>query len=104
MKWKVEDRVLANWTHDEFWYPANIRAIDGERIYIQFDDGDKEWTTSNFLMEIDIEVGDRVYGRWKGGDYYYPGRIGDKKGEKIFIRYDDGDREWTNINMVRVTR
>lgn len=67
MKWKVNDRVLANWPHDVYWYPATIRNMDGDRYYIHFDNGDKEWTTSDYLMEIDIEVEYRVHYRWKGG-------------------------------------
>ena len=104
MNWEVGDRVLANWTHDEYWYPATIRTIDGERIYVRFDDGDKEWTTSKHLMDIDIEVGDRVHCKWKGGPNYYPGRVARKDGETIFVHYDDGDKEKTTTNMVRVTR
>jgi ribosomal protein L40E len=83
MQWKVGDRVLANWTHDEYWYPATIQTIDGERYYIRFDDGDKEWVTSDFLMRIDIEVGDRVHSRWKGGPYYYPGRVASKNSRAL---------------------
>jgi hypothetical protein len=104
MQWKVEDRVLANWTHDDYWYPATIKSMDGERIYVHFDDGDKEWTTSDHLMSIDIEVGDRVHGRWNGGPIYYAGRVAQQEGEKIYIEYEDGDEEWTTISSVRVTR
>jgi hypothetical protein len=71
MQCQIGNRVLANWTHDSYWYPATVQNIEGERIYIRFDDGDKEWTTFDHLMKIDIEVGDRVQCRWKGGAYYY---------------------------------
>lgn len=104
MQWRVGDRVLANWSHDEYWYPATIRTIDGERFYIRFDDGDKEWVASDRMMYIDIEVGDRVHCRWKGGPYYYPGRVARQEGENIFVHYDDGDKERTTISFVRVTR
>ena len=104
MQWQIGNRVLANWTHDLYWYPATIQSIDGERIYIHFDDGDKQWTTSDHLMNIDIEIGDRVHCRWKGGPYYHPGRVAQKQGEKIYVHYDDGDKEWTTISLVRVTR
>lgn len=104
MQWKIADRVLANWTHDVYWYPATIQSIEGERIYVHFDDGDKEWTTSDRLMNIDIEVGDRVHCRWKGGPYYYPGHVTHKEGERIHVHYDDEDKEWTTIACVRVTR
>ncbi len=104
MEWKVGDRVLADWTHDAYWYPATIRNVDGERFYIRFDDGDKEWVTSDRLMQIDIEVGDRVHCRWKEGAYYYPGRVASIDGERIHVHYDDGDKERTTISFARVTR
>ena len=104
MQWRVDDRVLANWKQDVYWYPATIQTIDGERIYVMFDDGDKEWTTSAHMMNIDIEVGDRVHCRWKGDPLYYSGRVAQKDGEKIYVQYDDGDSEWTTISFVRVTR
>lgn len=113
--WKVGDRVLANWSHDEYWYPATLRTVAGSRIYIRFDDGDKEWVTLDRLMSIDIEVGDDVLCKYKGGRYYYPAHILELEGEKICVQYeydkdespDDpsmGEKEWTTISAVRVTR
>lgn len=104
MQWEKGSRVLANWMHDLFWYPATVQDIEGERIYLRFDDGDKEWTTNDRLMKNDIELGDRVQCRWKGGPYYFIGHIAQKEGEKIYVYYDDGDKEWTTISCVRVTR
>jgi uncharacterized protein (DUF427 family) len=104
MQCQIGNRVLANWTHDSYWYPATVQNIEGERIYIRFDDGDKEWTTFDHLMKIDIEVGDRVQCRWKGGAYYYIGHVAQQQDEKIYVHYDDGDKEWTTISFIRVTR
>lgn len=103
--WNVGDRVLARWFHDPFWYPATIREVDGERYYVKFDDGDKQWTPAEFLTQIDIEEGDPVFGRWQAGPEYLPGRV-EQIGpeERIFVKYVDGDEEWTTISMVRVTR
>ena len=104
MNWKADDRALVKWRQDDFWYPATIQQVDGERLYVRFDDGDKEWTVPDHVMEIDIDVGDRVYGKWQEGNYYYPGKVAEKRGEEIYVHYDDGDKEWTTISMVRVTR
>jgi len=104
MNFWVNDRVLANWTQDEFWYPATITEVEGERFYVEFDDGDKEWITSDRLMSINIEVGARVYAKWQAGEEYYPGKVTEKNGEDIYVVYDDGDEEWTMISYVRVTR
>jgi hypothetical protein len=104
MKWKIGDRVLANWSHDEYWYPAFIRVVDGDHIQVHFDDGDKQTTTADRLMPLDIEVGDRVHCRWNGGSAYYAGRVARKEDEQIFVEYEDGDEEWTTISCLRVTR
>lgn len=102
MKWRIGDRVLAHWSHDSFWYPATVKKIEGERIYLRFDDGDKEWTHSEQLMKLEIKSGDRVYGRYKKGPAYYPGYIRNVQGEEIQVQYDDGDEEWTTLAMLRM--
>ena len=40
MNWKADDRALVKWSQDDFWYPATIQQVDGERLYVRFDDGD----------------------------------------------------------------
>jgi hypothetical protein len=112
---QVGDRVLANWSQDEYWYPATLRSIVGDRVYIRFDDGDKEWTTLDRLMPIDIEVGDAVLCKYQGGAYYYPARTLQIEGESIRVQYEYdetaspdepafGQEESTTISMIRVTR
>lgn len=60
-------------------------------------------TDENIVVE-NIEIGDRVYGNWKGKGYYYPGRIAGRREDRIYIHYDDRDKEWTTIGRVRVQR
>jgi hypothetical protein len=99
----VGERVLACW-YDLFWYPGVILSAEGKRVHIAFDDGDQALVTSDQIRELDISVGDRVFCRWKGGPQYFPGEVTEKDGERIHVRYDDGDEEWTSIRMVRVER
>jgi hypothetical protein len=102
-RFAVGDRVLARW-YDLFWYPGVILSAEGKRIHVTFDDGDQALVTSDQIRELDIGVGDRVFCRWKGGPQYYPGEVVKKEGERIHVRYDDGDEEWTSVRMVRVER
>jgi hypothetical protein len=99
----VGDRVLARW-YDLFWYPGVILSVEGKRIHIAFDDGDQALVTPDKVQELDIAVGDRVFCRLKGGPYYHPGEVVAQNGEKIHVRYDDGNDEWTSVRMVRVER
>jgi len=102
--WKVGEKLLVNWSHDKYWYPATIKKKDGQRYFVVFDDGDKEWTVPSHMIEEDIRVGDRVFGNWKKRKRYYPGRVTRRDGNKIHISYDDGDQENTTISFVRVLR
>jgi len=36
--------VLARWKMGSAYYPGTITEVDGERVHIYYDDGDKEWT------------------------------------------------------------
>lgn len=38
------DTVFALWS-DKRYYPGTIQKITGMAVYIQFDDGDKGWTS-----------------------------------------------------------
>jgi hypothetical protein len=97
------DRVLACW-YDLFWYPGVILSVEGKRVHVAFDDGDQALVTPDQVEGLDIGVGDRVFCRWKGGPQFYPGEVVQKEGERIHVRYDDGDEEWTSVRMVRVEK
>ena len=106
-KIKKDARFLAQWNHDEFWYPATVLDKDKEcetGIYVRFDDGDKQWCAEEQLLPIDIEVGDRVHARWNGEDEYFLARVTKVKDDKYALAYDDESEEWTTLSMMRVTR
>lgn len=45
----VGDRVQGNWKGQGKYYPGKIAKIAGGRYYIEYDDGDVEWTTADKL-------------------------------------------------------
>ena len=47
--YKVGDAVEGNWKGGGTWYPGKIGKVEGERYYIEYNDGDVEWTTSAFV-------------------------------------------------------
>lgn len=102
--WSVGQRVLAQWSPEKFFYPGVIRAEKAGKYLLEFDDGDQAWVTSRQIAVLDVGVGSRVFARWKGGPAYYPGKVTRQEREKILVRYDDGDEEWTTVSMVRVER
>ena len=100
-------RVLAQYTHDEFWYPATILSLVKDvdtKIYVRFDDGDKQWCTREMLLPIDIEEGDRVYAKWHGEEEWFPAHVDKAAGDKYVLKYEDGSEERMTVDMIRVTR
>ena len=45
--------------------------------------------------------GDWVLGNWRSGDYWFPGVVKNRVGDKITIAYDDGTHETVFSNQVR---
>jgi hypothetical protein len=102
--WKAGDRALAAFKHDIYWYPATVRKVEGERCYVAFDNGDKQWTAPDGLLELDVEAGDRVHCRHGSGDEYRAGRVSRCEAEKLLVHFEDGSEEWAEIGRCRVTR
>jgi len=95
------ERVLCE-DIDGFVYPAEIVSIEGDKILVQFLDGPERMLTPELIRRFDVKVGVAVECRWKGGQHYFPGKIGKLEGDRIYLNYDDGDEEWTNIRLLRL--
>ena len=104
VNWSIGQKVLAQWYPEVFFYPGTIKAAEGDKFHVQFDDGDQALVTPKQIAPLDIQVGSRVFARWKGGPAYFPGKVDQQDGSKIHIKFDDGDEEWTTISMIRVER
>jgi hypothetical protein len=96
----VGDRVLGQW-RDGLWYPATVRGVGGNGLRLAFDDGGAATVRPSQVRPVDWNVGTRVQCNWKGGGRYYPGIIGRKDGDQVFINYDDGGKELTTIGRCR---
>jgi hypothetical protein len=103
-RWIVGDRVLCKWSRDTYWYPGTIQALDGARLYVCFDDGDREWTTEDNVAVLDVAVGSRVFARFQRGPMFAPARVVRCHGERLSLAYDDGREEETTISFVRLLR
>jgi hypothetical protein len=100
--WKTGDRVLGKRAPESYWYPGTVRHIDGERLYVIFDDGEDALVLPEQLTPIKLQVGDRVATRLPTGRTYVPGQILASKGDELHIQYDSGEQEWTPISRVRL--
>lgn len=101
---RVGERILARWTEDNYWYAGAVESAEGGRYFVRFDDGDVAWTDASRMGPEDIQAGDKVFAKWKGGKRYFPGTVTSRGGETVSIRYDDGDEETTTLAALRVRR
>jgi hypothetical protein len=101
--WQAGHRVLASWV-DAYFYPGRIRQVQGAACEIAFDDGDVAWVHEANVRQLDIHLGSQVFCRFQGGPMYMPGSVEQQNGEKIRVKYENGEKEWTTISMVRVKR
>lgn len=96
------DRVLA-YDCDECVYPAEIVTIeDDDRIVVQYLDGPERMLTPELIRRFDVKPGLKVECRYSGGPNFFPGTLNKVEGERIHIKYDDGDDEWTSIRLFRI--
>ncbi len=100
MAWDQGDRVLGEW-NDGLWYPARITEVSGTKFKVNFDDGDVATLSAAKLRKINWIVGSPVQCNWKNQGKYYPGKISSQKGERVHIKYDDGDQENITISRCR---
>ena len=56
------------------------------------------------MRRPDIKLGSKVFCRFHAGPLFLPGSVNQQNGEKILVVYEDGEKEWTTISMVRVQR
>jgi hypothetical protein len=95
------DRVLGA-LPDGYLYPADLLISDSDRVVLQFLNGIQGAVTPELVSALSVETGMRVEGRWRGGQEYFPGEIDRLKGERLHVRYDDGDEEWTTVRLIRI--
>lgn len=96
------DRILAL-DCDLYVYPAEIVAIqDEQRIIVQYLDGPERMLTPELIKKFDLRVGMKIETRWSGGPHFFPGTLAKIEGERIFVKYEDGDEEWTSIRLFRI--
>ncbi|MEM7102733.1 MAG: hypothetical protein AAF502_06310 [Bacteroidota bacterium] len=108
----IGDKVRARWLKSSTWYNGKIGDYKDGQYFIKYDDGDEEWTTIEYIEllnrpgkssdEKSFSLGDRIKARWKGGSTFYNGKIAKIKGSQYFIKYDDGDEEWTTAEFIEL--
>ncbi len=108
----VGDYVDFRWLGSTEIYKGWIVERRGNRLRIEAEDGTEEWTTVGKCRRLtdpdedggafpEVAVGDRVDCRYQGGRKHFPGKITDRRGNRILVDYDEGSREWTSPRLCR---
>jgi PAS domain-containing protein len=105
--WHPGARIDAVWSGNGQWYAATILDISDRRVAVRFDDGIEEETeTARCRMPwagpVAVEPGQRVLGRWRGGDHWFPAVVRGVGDGIVALDYDDGDREEVPADAVRL--
>lgn len=97
----VGDWVLGNYKNAGYWFPGVIEKLQGDKITIRYDDGDRESVSISAVRPYNWRIGMKVECNYKGVGDWYRGTISSLAGEKIGIAYDDGDKETTKTGRCR---
>jgi len=78
MAYQKEERVLADWLEDNYYYPAIITDIrnHNKEFYLKFFKGDRHWINKAKIHPYDLEEGEIVKFRMRGTtDFDYRGKV-----------------------------
>ncbi|OBZ92027.1 hypothetical protein ADU59_28985 [Pararhizobium polonicum] len=95
------DWVLGNYKGAGYWFPGIAEKVQGGKVTIRYDDGDRETVGLNAVRPYDWMIGTKVECNYKNAGNWYAGTIASLAGEKIGIAYDDGDKETTKTGRCR---
>lgn len=84
------------------WYAGYLNKIEKTLVDIQLSIGSSVRVGLDNIRPLKISVNDRVFARWQGGPVLYTGKAAKVEGDRVFIEYDDGDKEWTTSILVNV--
>ncbi|MGF1578346.1 MAG: hypothetical protein ACFCD0_03165 [Gemmataceae bacterium] len=112
--------VLARKKMGLTFYPGKVLEVEEDELLVEFEDGDKEWTTtaaiqipcqprgngakqtkvaSHMAFLEHLEEGDRVWAPWTS-DVLFVGTVYDIREEEILIDFDNGEQGWVLPNQL----
>jgi hypothetical protein len=100
--WNLGERCFARSRTDGCYYAAIIQQEVGSEFQVRLDSGEEVWVDAQSLASAELPVGTRVQARWKGGSVYFHGKVMQRNADGVYIHYDDGDQEWTILEMLRL--
>jgi hypothetical protein len=126
-KFNTGDLVTVNWNGQgkDFYNGKIVKTdqFDANRYFIEFESIQSAWinakqitkrstnTTNTSSTNVtsaaateSLSIGDKVTANWKNSGKWFPGKIekiDEKDSNRFFIKYDDGDQEWTTSDKIK---
>jgi hypothetical protein len=90
---RIGTRVYGNWRGKGVHYPGTITLVEGERVRVQYEDGDQETTSLGKLKIVPGTIdhacveGEAIFAALDpGGVFYHPGTVRGFDEERVRIR------------------
>ncbi len=98
--WRSGMKVRGQWV-DGRWYPGTIDRRFGSVWHVAFDDGDQAWLAPDRIKPSEQvgAKGPRAMARWTNGKWFQ-GVIDQERHGLVHIVFDDGDKMWTESELV----
>ncbi|MCK9461762.1 MAG: hypothetical protein M0R80_19195 [Proteobacteria bacterium] len=98
----VGARVLAPFGDGAYYFAATVRAVrpDGQ-VELLFLDGDQAIAPAASLRQENVGPGTMVSARLPSLREWYAGQVRERDGDRVLVRFDDGDVRWVPLSAVR---
>lgn len=98
-------RVLARYQNGALSYAAVVTQQSGaDNVNVVYADGDVETLPISALVPDSLAEGSRVQARIRAWPRFFPGTLQRRIGHAVFVRFDDGDEQWTSIGLLNVAQ
>lgn len=105
-------RIAVYCSDHELFYEGRVSSTTHEfhHVYVEYDNGEKDWVdlqnTKYCLISennANIPRGSRISVYWSDDDVFYDGCVTEQKknGHHVHVEYDDGDKEWVNLQRTQ---
>lgn len=88
----ADAKVECNYTGGGNYYPGTVKSVDGDKVSIDYDDGDKEETTKNKCRKL-LVVDTKVECNWNKAGKLLAGKVTKQEGSTLDVAYDNGEKE-----------
>ena len=90
------------------WFAGTVKKVREGEVFVRFNDGDTAWLDAKRLAVFGDGTsfpaeGTAVVTEWgEDSDSWFPGTMEQVRGDRGFVRFDDGDSTWAKADKIAV--